>query len=58
MVDFVIFAVLAVILGAAVIYLVKAKKRGVKCIGCPDAAVCAHKNGSCSGGGCSCCGDE
>ncbi len=45
--NFIIGAVLAVIIGAAVIYVVKAKKRGVKCIGCPDGAKCS--------GNCSCC---
>jgi len=49
--------VLAVILGGAVWYLIRAKKKGVKCIGCPDGAKCA---GSCSGcaGNCSGCGKD
>ena len=45
--DVIVAAVLAVILGAAVTYIVRAKKRGVKCIGCPAG-------GSCHGGGNSC----
>lgn len=48
--DFIVLAVLVVIIGAAVTYIVKAKKRGVKCIGCPADGECAH---SC-GHGCSC----
>ena len=38
------FLVLAAIIGGAVAYIVKAKKSGVKCIGCPAG-------GSCSGSG-------
>lgn len=54
-----IIAVLVIILlvGAAVAYIVKAKKRGVKCIGCPDSGHCsAAKNSKNvqSGCGCSC----
>lgn len=49
MIDVIIVTVLLAIIGAAVIYIVKAKKSGVKCIGCPDGSTCAH---SCNGGGC------
>ena len=48
----IIIAVLALILGGAVAYIIKAKKRGQKCIGCPSGRSCG---GSCSGG-CSSCG--
>lgn len=49
---------LAGILGGAVAYIVRAKKRGVKCIGCPSGGSCGKK-GSCSGcngeeSGCAC----
>ena len=40
---------LGVILGGAAGYIYKAKKKGVKCIGCPDGSKCS---GACSG----CCG--
>ena len=51
----ILIIVLAVILGGAVAYIVRAKKRGAKCIGCPAAGSCGAKKGSC--GGCSCgCG--
>lgn len=46
-------AVLAVIVAAAVIYVVKAKKSGAKCIGCPHSGACsknAEKNSSCACG--------
>ena len=38
---FAVAAVLVLILGGAVVYICKAKKRGVKCIGCPDGATCS-----------------
>lgn len=44
MTDILILAVIALILGAIVLYIYKEKKRGTKCIGCPHAKTC--------GGGC------
>lgn len=41
--DIIIVVILALILGAALLYIRKEKKRGVKCIGCPDAEVCAKR---------------
>lgn len=34
-------------LGGAVTYIVRSKKKGVKCIGCPSCKECARKGGSC-----------
>ena len=48
LVDIIIVAVLALILGLAARYVYKAKKSGRTCIGCPSG-------GSCSGN-CTCCG--
>ncbi len=47
--NFIILAVLAVIIGAALAYVIKAKKRGVKCIGCPDGEKCSGNCGCCNG---------
>ena len=48
MTDVIVIAVLLIIVGLAAGYVIKAKKSGRKCIGCPE--------GSCSkSGGCSCC---
>lgn len=41
--DILIVVVLLVILGAACVYIYKAKKRGAKCIGCPYAETCGRK---------------
>ncbi len=46
MVDILAFAVLGLIIGGAAGYVYKAKKRGVRCVGCPHSESC--------GGNCSC----
>ena len=48
--DLIILAVLTVILFGVIRYLVKAKKRGVKCIGCPEGCSCSKQDHS----ACSC----
>ena len=45
--DIVVIAILAVLIGAAVLYIVKTKKKG-RCIGCPDSATCSGGCASCS----------
>ena len=44
-----IIAVIAVclIIGGAAAYIIKAKKNGAKCIGCPDSATCGKKGKDC-----------
>lgn len=49
--DLILGLVLLVLIGAAVKYIIKAKKKGIKCIGCPEGASCGRKQS----GGCSCC---
>lgn len=44
--NLIVIAVIIVILGLAIGYIIKQKKKGVKCIGCP------------SGGNCSGCGKK
>ena len=41
--------VVLLVLGGAIFYIVKCKKNGVKCIGCPDASKCSGKCAGCSG---------
>lgn len=55
--NFLILTVVVLILGSAILYIRKEKKKGVKCIGCPDAATCS---GNCSGctGHCKSCGSN
>lgn len=49
MADIIVLAVVGLIAGSAAGYIWKQKKKGVKCIGCPDAPTCG---GHCAG----CCG--
>ena len=51
-IDTVIILILVVILCSACFYIVKAKRNGEKCIGCPMSKQCASKNQN--GTGCSC----
>ena len=46
-----IIAIIAVVLivGGAVAYIVKAKRSGQKCIGCPDSKTCSGKCSGCNG---------
>jgi hypothetical protein len=46
-VDYIALAAIVLIVGAAVFYIVRAKRRGEKCVGCPYAKQCG---GTCSGG--------
>lgn len=48
--EIIAIAVIVLIIGGAVAYIIKSKKSGKKCIGCPYASSC--KSGGCS----SCCG--
>ena len=59
LVDWIVIAVIALIIGGAAAYIIKAKKSGKKCIGCPDSCSCGAKSKdqdgcSCCGGGCHC----
>ena len=50
---FVVIIILAAVISAAISYVYRAKKRGTKCIGCPDGPKCSGSCGGCSG---NCCG--
>ncbi len=41
--DFIAIAVIVLVVGGATAYIIKAKKSGKKCIGCPDACSCGAK---------------
>lgn len=49
--NIILLALLGLIVGGAAGYIYKAKKKGIKCIGCPNGASCS---GNCSGCSCSC----
>ena len=50
MINVILWIIVGLILGSAVLYIIRAKKKGVKCIGCPAGATCSgHCNGACNG---------
>lgn len=53
MVDFLLVAVIVAILVGVVLFIRRSRKKGVKCIGCPDGGQCSGKCACCSG----CCPD-
>lgn len=54
MADLIVVGILLIIIGAATAYIVKAKKSGAKCIGCPSGGTCSGKNSGSSECGCGC----
>lgn len=52
--NYIIIAVVLLVLGLAIGYIIKAKKSGKKCIGCPDGDRCSKQSSCCSCG----CGGE
>ena len=51
--NYILIAVIGLIVGGAVGYIVKAKKRGQRCIGCPYSSSCPSGKDGC---GCGCDG--
>lgn len=54
MANVILAGVIACILLAAIAYIHKEKKRGVRCIGCPAAGTCGSHCGGHSEDGCGC----
>ncbi len=48
MTDIIVIAIVAVIAFFAVRYIVRAKRSGRKCIGCPDGSACSGSCHSCN----------
>ena len=55
MTDVILGAVLLLIVGGAICYIRREKKKGVRCIGCPSAGACAKRQQEASESGCSGC---
>lgn len=53
--NIIVIAILVIVIGGAVWYIMKEKKKGVKCIGCPAASTCASRA---AGKGCGCGGTD
>ena len=59
--DYIVLAAILLIVGGAIFYIVKSKKSGKKCIGCPDASTCKANAMGChchSCDGCNACNKE
>ncbi|MFV0314822.1 MAG: FeoB-associated Cys-rich membrane protein [Anaerotignum sp.] len=52
--DYIVLGIVAVIILAAVGYIVKAKKSGVQCIGCPSGGKCNGGHDNKEHHGCNC----
>ena len=54
--DWIAIGLLLLAVGGAVAYIIKAKKSGRRCIGCPHSKECSanHRAAAC-GGSCACC---
>lgn len=55
MTDIIVVAILVLVVGSAVGYIIRAKKRGVKCIGCSAGGGCPSCHGAEQKSGCGCC---
>ena len=47
--NIIVLLILGLILGCAAGYVYKERKKGVKCIGCPDSATCSGNCAGCAG---------
>ncbi len=43
MTDFIVLIVIVVILIAASMYIIRGRKKGIHCIGCPESGSCTHR---------------
>ncbi len=57
MTDIIVGLIVLLVVGAAVCYIIRAKKQGVKCIGCAAGESCARKSGESTGCACGCHGE-
>ena len=53
-IDFIVIGIVLLIVGLAAWYVIRAKKNGAKCIGCPSGG-CNCPKASGDGSSCSCC---
>lgn len=58
MADWILVGILVIVIGCAIAYIVKSKKNGVKCIGCPSGCNCSQKKEEHSDCGCGCHSDK
>ena len=51
LIDIIVSVILVLIIGGAIAYIVRSKKRGETCVGCPYAKECAKRKGGCCSAG-------
>ena len=56
LIDIIVSVILILIIGGAIAYIVRSKKRGETCVGCPYAKECAKRSAMKGHGGC--CGNH
>lgn len=54
MTDMIAIITIVLVVGGAVAYIVKAKRSGRKCIGCPHGNACTTQGKGCCDASCSC----
>ncbi len=54
MADVIVIAVVLFAVCLAAGYIIRAKKKGAKCIGCPASGSCSNKGSACESESCSC----
>lgn len=42
--EFIVISIIILIIGGALFYIIRAKKKGQKCIGCPHSKTCNKKS--------------
>lgn len=52
MADLIVVGILVIVVGMALAYIIKAKKKGNHCIGCPSGGCCSQKDSRAGCGGC------
>jgi hypothetical protein len=58
LIDYLILAIVVAIVGFALLYIRKAKKKGAKCIGCPSGCNCVARESQFSCGSCPGCKEK
>ncbi len=46
--DYIVLGVFVLIVGLVIFYIIKEKKKGTACIGCPHAGTCPNNKKGCS----------
>jgi len=56
--DWIVIGIIVLILGTVIGYIIRAKRNGAKCIGCPVSKTCGSKNNADSAECCCGCSGE